>query len=180
MNSFEVVGVKQTLNQLNKFDPTFRKLTNKNIRTSGQVIVKRAISLVPTRTPLGGMLRGSLIKGRPDTKWVRDKVIKGFKIKATSASRNARTVNYANGNTINYKAKPFEIMVAQSKDPAAVIWDHAKISGQFVNSLNIVGAAAPRDIDIAVEESRPEVTADVLKIIKEAETQLNKYLNVKY
>ena len=179
MTTLQVHGLKQTLTELNKFDPTFRKGINKRIRTSGQVIVKRAMQLLPV-LPLSGMARGSLVAARPDTKWVYDKAIKGFKIKATSGARSARTVNYASGATVDYKRKPFELMVAQQKDPAGVIYDHARVSGQFVQSLNIVGAQAPRDIDLAVEQSRPAVTADVILIIKDATDELNKNLKKDY
>ena len=85
----KVFGIQETLADLNKFDQKFRRQITKDIQGgAGRLIVASARSMIPSKEPLTGMRRGSIIKGRSETAYNIKKVQAGIK----TVDKNTRLV----------------------------------------------------------------------------------------
>lgn len=191
----EIEGIQETLKLLNEIDPKYRRQVTKQIKGAGQVILSEARQMVASYdnskgngAPLSGMVRGNLIRGR-ETSYRTDAVQKGFKIKTGVRGSKERYVNFTRTDDrgssyteqVVYGAKPYRLMTVQSADAAGAIYDHAgrNTSSQFVSNLNMEVGPQPRVIDIAVENNKPTVQAEVLDVIKQVEKITNRQLKVR-
>jgi len=191
----EIEGIQETLKLLNEIDPKYRRQVTKQIKGAGQVILSEARQMVASYdnskgngAPLSGMVRGNLIRGR-ETSYRTDAVQKGFKIKTGVRGSKERYVNFTRTDDrgssyteqVVYGAKPYRLMTVQSLDAAGAIYDHAgrNTSSQFVSNLNMEVGPQPRVIDIAVENNKPTVQAEVLDVIKQVEKITNRQLKVR-
>jgi len=196
--SAQVFGLQETLAALNKFDPTFRRQISTDIQSgAGRMIVQSARSLIPTDYPLSGMRRGSMIKGRNETTYNIKNVLDGVKTVVNKRASRERTVtfnrplimdgrkvNNAYTQTVDFNARPYALLVAQQKDAAASLWDHAGIrdNSQFVTNLISDGkglnAQASRSLSPGVVAVMPAVQAELSKIIDRVSVKMNANLKI--
>lgn len=192
----QIKGIQEALAELNKIDPRYRRQVTKDIKASGAKIISEARSIVANfdnskgnGAPLSGMRRGSLVKGR-EVRWDNAAAQNGYKIKVGARATRERYVNFTRtddlGNQytqqVAFGALPYRLMVVQSLDPAAVIYDHAGRNTQslFVSTLTAQEGPQPRVIDPVVTRNRPAVEADVLKTVKKVMDITNRNLKVRY
>jgi len=196
----EVFGIQETLAELNKFDPKFRRQITTDIQAgAGRMVVDSARSMIPRDYPLSGMARGSMIKGRNETTYRIQNVLTGIKtIVGKRASRertvsfnkplilDGRRINNAYTQTVDFKARPYALLVAQQKDAAAALWDHAGIrqGSQFVTNLITEGegpnARASRSLTPGVVAVMPAVQSELSKIIGRVSVKMNTNLKIEY
>jgi hypothetical protein len=196
----EVEGIQEALAELNKIDPIFRRQITTDIQSgAGRMVVDSARSMIPTDYPLSGMKRGSMIKGRNETIYSIKRVIDGVKtVVGKRASRertvtfnrplimDGRRVNNAYTQTIDFKAKPYALLVAQQKDAAAALWDHAGIrdESQFVTNLIAEGEGpnprASRSLTPGVDAAMPGVEGELSKIVDRVSVKMNRNLKIEY
>ena len=196
--SAQVFGIQQTLAELNKFDPTFRRQITTDIQSgAGRMVVDSARSMIPKDYPISGMARGSMIKGRNETIYNIKKVLDGVKtVVGKRASRertvtfnkplilDGRRVNNAYTQTVDFKARPYALLVAQQKDAAAALWDHAGIrqGSQFVTNLITEGEGpnprASRSLTPGVVAVMPAVQSELSKIIDRVSVKMNRNLKI--
>jgi len=194
----QVFGIQETLKELNQFDPTYRRQITKDIQSgAGQLIVTSARSMVPTDYPLTGMARGSMIKGRSETTFQLGNVDRGIKTLVAKRGSKERTVTFTRSlyldgatipgaytQTVDYKARPFALLVAQQKDAAGAIWDHAGVNtrSQFVQNLIARGKGthpnAPRALAPGVGAVLPEVEHEVSLILDRVSEIMNRNLRI--
>ena len=194
----QVFGIQETLKELNQFDPTYRRQITKDIQSgAGQLIVTSARSMVPTDYPLTGMARGSMIKGRSETTFQLGNVDRGIKTLVAKRGSKERTVTFTRSlyldgavipgaytQTVDYAARPFALLVAQQKDAAGAIWDHAGATtrSQFVQNLIARGkgrnANAPRALAPGVGAVLPEVEREVSLILDRVSEIMNRNLRI--
>jgi len=199
-STMKVYGIQETLADLNKFDKTMRRQVTKDIQSgAGRLIVSSARSMVPTTYPLTGMRRGSIIKGRSETAYDIKKVQAGIKTIVGRRGTRERTatvnkplivdgvrVNNAYTETINFKARPYSLLVAQQKDAAAAIWDHAGIKNrsQFVTNLITEGKGqnrqASRSLTPGVVAVLPAVEKELEKILDSVNAVMNRALRIEH
>lgn len=187
-----IEGIRETLAELNKIDPKFRRLVTKRIKAAGDQIITEARQMVAgfsnslgNGAPLSGMVRGNLVRGR-ETNWQTTAVQKGFKVKVGARATRERYVNfnrsdeYGNQYTqqVVFGALPYRLMVIQQTNAAGVIYDHAgrNTNSLFVSNLNAEVGPQPRAIDKAVERNRPAVIDKVEEVIKDVERVTNRNL----
>jgi len=196
----EVFGIQETLAELNKFDPKFRRQITTDIQSgAGRMVIESARSMIPKDYPLSGMARGSMIKGRNETTYNIRNVIAGVKtIVGKRASRertvtfsrpllmDGRRINNAYTQTVDFNARPYALLVAQQKDAAAALWDHAGINqgSQFVTNLITDGegpnARASRSLTPGVVAVMPAVQGELSKIIDRVSVKMNTVLKIEY
>jgi len=194
----EIFGIKETLAELNSFDREYRRQVTKDITSAGQKILVSARAMIKefpnelgNGAPLSGMMRGKLVKGR-DVYWDNRTARAGFKIKVGQAAQRQKVVTFKDkfdpetnpreSHRVLYNAKPYQLMVAQQKDAAGAIYDHAgrRTTGQFVTNLNAETSLEPRALDPAVEMNRATVEQEVLNVVEKVMTRLNKNMQVRY
>jgi len=196
--SAQVFGIQETLAELNKFDPSFRRQITTDIQAgAGKMVVDSARSMIPKDYPLSGMARGSMIKGRNETIYSIKRVLDGVKtVVGKRASRertvtfkrplilDGRRINNAYTQTVDFKARPYALLVAQQKDAAAALWDHAGINqgSQFVTNLITDGEGpnprASRSLTPGVVAVMPAVESELSKIIDRVSVKMNRNLKV--
>ena len=196
----EVFGIQETLAELNKFDPKFRRQITTDIQSgAGRMVIESARSMIPKDYPLSGMARGSMIKGRNETIYNIKSVLDGVKtVVGKRASRertvtfnkplilDGRRINNAYTQTIDFKARPYALLVAQQKDAAAALWDHAGIrdGSQFVTNLITDGegpnARASRSLTPGVNAAMPGVEGELSKIVDRVSVKMNVALKIEY
>jgi hypothetical protein len=188
----QIDGIKETLAELNKFDKVYRRQVTKDIKGAGAPIIATARQLIGDTPPLSGMVRGKLIKGR-EVYWSNKTAKSGLKIKVGRRANKGGTVQFKDqfdaennpreSHSVTFKARPYQLMVAQQLDAAGAIYDHAGIKTKntnFVNNLNVEVGSQPRAIDPAVQQHRETVQFAVKKIVDEVAKTLNKTLKVRY
>jgi len=198
--SAQVFGIQQTLAELNKFDPKFRRQITTDIQAgAGRMVVESARSMIPNDYPLSGMARGSMIKGRNETIYNIKNVANGVKtVVGKRASRertvtfsrplilDGRKINNAYTQTVDFKGRPYALLVAQQKDAAAALWDHAGIrdGSQFVTNLITDGEGpnprASRSLTPGVVAVMPAVEDELSKIIDRVSVKMNVALKIEY
>ena len=198
--SAQVFGLQETLAELNKFDPSFRRQITTDIQAgAGKMVVDSARSMIPTDYPLSGMARGSMIKGRNETIYSIKNVQAGVKtVVGKRASRertvtfkrplllDGRRINNAYTQTVDFNARPYALLVAQQKDAAAALWDHAGIrdDSQFVTNLITDGegpnAQAGRSLTPGVNAAMPGVEGELSKIVDRVSVKMNRNLKIVY
>ena len=196
--SAQVFGLQETLAELNKFDPSFRRQITTDIQArAGKMVVDSARSMIPTDYPLSGMARGSMIKGRNETIYSIKRVLDGVKtVVGKRASRertvtfkrplllDGRRINNAYTQTVDFNARPYALLVAQQKDAAAALWDHAGIrqGSQFVTNLITDGEGpnprASRSLTPGVVAVMPAVEGELSKIIDRVSVKMNRNLKI--
>ena len=196
--SAQVFGIQETLAELNKFDPSFRRQITTDIQAgAGRMVVESARSMIPKDYPLSGMARGSMIKGRNETIYSIKRVLDGVKtVVGKRASRertvtfkkplilDGRRINNAYTETVDFKARPYALLVAQQKDAAAALWDHAGINqgSQFVTNLITDGEGpnprASRSLTPGVVAVMPAVEGELSKIIDRVSVKMNRNLKI--
>ena len=190
--TLEIANVKETLAELNKFDKVYRREVTKRIKGAGAEIITTARQLIGDAPPLSGMVRGKLIKGR-EVYWDNKTAKAGLKIKVGRRASKGGTVQFKDkfdaennpreSHSVTFKARPYQLMVAQQLDAAGAIYDHAGAKTKntnFVNNLNIEVGTQPRAIDPAVEKNRKTVELVVVGIVNEVSKTLNKNLKARY
>ena len=189
--TMQIEGVQKTLAELNKFDKVYRRQVTKDIKSAGTPIINTARQLIGDVPPLSGMVRGKLIKGR-EVYWSNKTAKAGLKIKIGRRASRGGTVQFKDkfdaetnpreSHSVTFKARPYELMVAQQTDAAGAIYDHAgiKTKGQFVTNLNVEVGNQPREIDPAVNKHRYSVQYAVKQIVDDVAEVLNKKLKVRY
>ncbi len=188
----QIDGVKETLAELNKYDKVYRRQVTKDIKSAGAPIIATARQLIGDVPPLSGMVRGKLIKGR-EVYWSNKTAKSGLKIKVGRRASRGGTVQFKDqfdaennpreSHSVTFKARPYQLMVAQQMDAAGAIYDHAGIKTKntnFVTNLNVEVGNQPRAIDPAVEKHRYSVQYAVKEIVDEVAKTLNKKLKVRY
>ena len=188
----QIEGVKETLAELNKFDKVYRRQVTKDIKGAGAPIIATARKLIGDTPPLSGMVRGKLIKGR-EVYWANNSAKAGIKIKVGRRASRGGTVQFKDqfdaennpreSHSVTFKARPYQLMIAQQTDAAGAIYDHAGIKTKntnFVTNLNVEVGTQPRAIDPAVEHHRKTVQFAVKQIVDEVAKTLNKKLKVRY
>jgi hypothetical protein len=188
----QIEGIKETLAELNKYDKVYRRQVTKDIKGAGAPIIATARQLIGDVPPLSGMVRGKLIKGR-EVYWTNRTAKAGLKIKVGRRASKGGTVQFKDkfdaennpreSHSVTFKARPYQLMVAQQMDAAGAIYDHAGIKTKntnFVNNLNIEVGNQPRAIDPAVQQHRETVQFAVKQIVNEVSKTLNKKLKVRY
>ena len=133
------------------------------------------------------MRRGNLIKGR-ETSWRTDQVQKGFKVKVGVRASRERYVEYkrftdgvqTHTEQVVFGSKPYQLMVIQQANAAGAIYDHAgrNTDSMFITNLNKEVGGQPRAIDLAVENNRDVVEANVELVIKDVEQRTNRKLAI--
>jgi hypothetical protein len=196
--SAQVFGIQETLAELNKFDPSFRRQITTDIQAgAGKMVVDSARSMIPKDYPLSGMARGSMIEGRNETIYSIKRVLDGVKtVVGKRASRertvtfkrplilDGRRINNAYTQTVDFKARPYALLVAQQKDAAAALWDHAGINqgSQFVTNLITDGEGpnprASRSLTPGVVAVMPAVEGELSKIIDRVSVKMNRNLKI--
>ena len=163
------------------------------------MVVESARSMIPTDYPLSGMARGSMIKGRNETIYSIKRVLNGVKTvvgKRASKERtvtfskplilDGRKINNAYTETVDFKARPYALLVAQQKDAAAALWDHAGINegSQFVTNLITDGEGpnprASRSLTPGVVAAMPAVQDELSKIIDRVSVKMNTNLKIEH
>jgi len=190
--TLEISNVKETLAELNKFDKVYRREVTKRIKGAGAEIITTARQLIGDVPPLSGMARGKLIKGR-EVYWDNKTAKAGLKIKVGRRASKGGTVQFKDqfdaennpreSHSVTFKARPYQLMVAQQLDAAGAIYDHAGAKTKntnFVNNLNVEVGTQPRAIDPAVEKNRKTVELAVVEIVDEVSKVLNKNLKARY
>jgi hypothetical protein len=190
--TLEIANVKETLAELNKFDKVYRRQVTKRIKGAGAEIIITARQLIGDAPPLSGMVRGKLIKGR-EVYWDNKTAKAGLKIKVGRRASKGGTVQFKDqfdaennpreSHSVTFKARPYQLMVAQQLDAAGAIYDHAGAKTKntnFVNNLNVEVGTQPRAIDPAVEKNRKTVELAVVQIVDEVSKVLNKNLKARY
>ena len=190
--TLEIANVKETLAELNKFDKVYRREVTKRIKGAGAEIITTARQLIGDAPPLSGMVRGKLIKGR-EVYWDNRTAKAGLKIKVGRRASKGGTVQFKDqfdaennpreSHSVTFKARPYQLMVAQQLDAAGAIYDHAGAKTKntnFVNNLNVEVGTQPRAIDPAVEKNRKTVEFAVVQIVDEVSKVLNKNLKARY
>ena len=189
--TLQISDVQKTLAELNKFDKVYRREITKRIKGAGTEIISTARQLVGDAPPLSGMARGKLIKGR-EVYWSNKTAKAGLKIKVGRRASRGGTVQFKDkfdaetnpreSHSVTFKARPYQLMVAQQTDAAGAIYDHAgiKTKGQFVTNLNVEVGNQPRAIDPAVNKHRYSVQYAVKQIVDDVAEVLNKKLKVRY
>ena len=190
--TLEIANVKETLAELNKFDKVYRRQVTKRIKGAGAEIIVTARQLIGDAPPLSGMVRGKLIKGR-EVYWDNKTAKAGLKIKVGRRASKGGTVQFKDqfdaennpreSHSVTFKARPYQLMVAQQLDAAGAIYDHAGAKTKntnFVNNLNVEVGIQPRAIDPAVEKNRKTVEFAVVQIVDEVAKVLNKNLKARY
>jgi hypothetical protein len=190
--TLEIANVKETLAELNKFDKVYRREVTKRIKGAGAEIIVTARQLIGDAPPLSGMVRGKLIKGR-EVYWDNRTAKAGLKIKVGRRASKGGTVQFKDqfdaennpreSHSVTFKARPYQLMVAQQLDAAGAIYDHAGAKTKntnFVNNLNVEVGTQPRAIDPAVEKNRKSVEFAVVQIVDEVAKVLNKNLKARY
>ena len=190
--TLEIANVKETLAELNKFDKVYRREVTKRIKGAGAEIITTARQLIGDAPPLSGMVRGKLIKGR-EVYWDNKTAKAGLKIKVGRRASKGGTVQFKDqfdaennpreSHSVTFKARPYQLMVAQQLDAAGAIYDHAGAKTKntnFVNNLNVEVGSQPRAIDPAVEKNRKTVEFAVVQIVDEVSKVLNKNLKARY
>jgi hypothetical protein len=180
------------LAELNKYDKVYRRQVTKDIKGAGAPIIATARQLIGDTPPLSGMVRGKLVKGR-EVYWSNKTAKSGLKIKVGRRASKGGTVQFKDqfdaennpreSHSVTFKARPYQLMVAQQLDAAGAIYDHAGIKTKntnFVNNLNVEVGSQPRAIDPAVQKHRETVQFAVKKIVDEVAKTLNKTLKVRY
>ena len=188
----QIEGIKETLAELNKYDKVYRRQVTKDIKGAGAPIIATARQLIGDVPPLSGMVRGKLIKGR-EVYWTNRTAKAGLKIKVGRRASKGGTVQFKDkfdaennpreSHSVTFKARPYQLMVAQQMDAAGAIDDPAGIKTKntnFVNNLNIEVGSQPRAIDPAVQQHRETVQFAVKQIVDEVSKTLNKKLKVRY
>jgi hypothetical protein len=188
----QIEGIRETLAELNKIDPSYRRQVTKRIKGAGEQIITEARALVASfdnslgnGAPLSGMVRGNLVRGR-ETNWQTTAVQKGFKVKVGARATRERYVNFNRSDEFGnrytqqvvFGALPYRLMVIQQTNAAGVIYDHAgrNINSLFVANLDAEVGPQPRAIDKAVERNRPAVIEKVEDVIKDVEAKTNRNL----
>ena len=180
-NTLEIKGIQETMKALKAIKPDYAKQIRKDIKNAGAPVLNAARSLIPSSPPLSGMARGYLIKGRVYTKWNNETVKKGFIINVNKAGQKARTVTFKTGETVDFAARPYNLLKLTQRDSAGAIWDHAgaKTKGRFVTNLEMKGSFQPRAAEPGVEAARPAVEKEVLAIVDKVMKQTNTKLRVR-
>ena len=125
--TMDIYGVKQAVATLKEIDPDYRKEMLKQVKKAGDPVLVAARSFIPTKPPLSGMGRGSLIKGREGTKWSSDMAAAGFKIMTNRSGQKERSVKFKSGEVIDFKAQPYQLLTLRQKDAAGAIWRHVEV-----------------------------------------------------
>ena len=181
LNTLEIQGIQETMKALKEIEPAYTKQIRKDIKNAGAPVLTAARSLIPSSPPLSGMARGNLIRGRAGTKWSSEGASKGFIIKTNKSGQRARTVTFKSGETIDFAARPYQLLTLTQRDAAGSIWDHAgrRTKGRFVTNLQMQGSYQPRAAEPGVEAARPSVEKEVLNIVEKVMKTTDNKLKVR-
>lgn len=198
-SDYQIKGLENALRELRKVEPELVKTLRKEARQIAAPAVKNAKdefrwqasvsqSYQPDRpggqrankpelTPLTGMRKYPLIKGRANTAWNPKKVISGISFKLGGGSKKSRA----------YKNYPMFSIV--QGNPAGAIYDMAGKRGgmtnptkRFEESLaeteknhkSTSGKGPSRYMYPGVEGSMPAIRAEMLELVRRLEKQINK------
>ena len=145
-----VVGLKETINALNKVEPQLVK----DFKASANKIAQPAISAAQnayTQVPLSGMARA----------WTSKK--SGRKIKGFSVANAVKGVQ----TKFDTRRKAVGVILKEQKDPAAAIFETAgrANANKLSNNLEPVSAGRTRLIGPAVYRSRRKIENEMKEMI---------------
>ena len=104
-----------------------------------------------------------------------------FIIKTNKSGQKARSVIFKSGETIDFAARPYQLLTLTQRDAAGSIWDHAgrRTKGRFVTNLQMQGSYEPRAAEPGVEAARPAVEIEVIAIVDKVMKKTNTKLRVR-
>jgi len=146
----QVIGVEETVKELRKVNPEYRKEFNRGIKTVLAPMVAAAKSGYPD-LPLSGMARSWNQGGRQLLPWSAANARKGVKVK-TRTSRGTKSV-----------------VRVQQMDPAAAIFEVAGTGTRLGRNLR---ARNPRVLWPAYDRFAYQINAGVIAIVRKAEAQV--------
>ena len=146
--TIEVVGVKNTINQLRKIDPQLQKDFKADATAIAQPAIQAA-KAVYKEIPLSGMKYAWTQRDRKLFPFVVSKAVNGVKPRFDTR-RNA-----------------VGVILVEQKDPAAAIFETAgrANANKLGNALGFVGAGRTRLIGPAVYKARRGIEAEMTKMI---------------
>ena len=157
--SIEVKGLKETLNELRKVEPTLRKELTREIKGQAKPLVDAARALVPSSPPLSGMTHGKFA-------WTT-KAKSQIGIKMGGRSRG----------------KQFTILSLRQNNGVGQIFDMAGKKGgsteqgqAFIANLERRFGAPSRSMWPAAEKMLPEIAQELTATIDDALGDINKRL----
>jgi hypothetical protein len=146
----EIVGVKDTIKELRRIDPEFRKQFNRDMKSALNPVVDSIRSKYP-RLPLSGMAREwtpNLEKGYTIFPWDWSKVRRGVTLK-TSTRKNKNSVVY----------------ISQA-NPAGILFETITLGNELGRNIRTV---APRAMWPTVDAMRGEINDAVGQIVVHVE-----------
>ena len=198
-SAYQIRGLENALKELRKVQPETVKTFRRDARRIAAPAVKKtkeefrwqasvSSTYVPDRpggrranradlTPLPGMGRGLLLKGRPATKWVPSKIVGGIGLRVGGGSKRAR----------GYRNYPMFAIV--QRNAAGAIYDMAgKHQGaynpdkQFEESLDATqkphkstpGTGPSRYMWPGAEASIPAMQGEMLELVRRLEKEINR------
>ena len=155
----EIVGVKQTINQLRKLDPELQKQFKADATAIAQPAINAAKAMY-TQVPLSGMSR--------DWKQKKDgRKIKGFNVEKAK-----------NGVQMKFDTRrgAVGVILVIQKDQAAAIFETAgrKNTNSLSRNLDPVSAGRTRLIGPAVYRARRGIETEMKKMIAQASRTVQK------
>jgi len=155
--SIQVRGLKETLNELRKVEPTIRKELTKEIKGQAKPLVDAARALVPSSPPLSGMTSG---------RW------------AWSSKAKSQIAIKMGGRS---RGQQYTILSLRQNNPAGAIFDMAGKKGgkdergqQFIANLAARFGAPSRSMWPAAEKMLPEIGQEITATIDDALGEINR------
>jgi len=152
----EIVGVKDTIKNLRRVDPEFRKQFDKEIKSVLQPAISSIKSSYPAM-PLSNMARPWTTSGGYQIfPWSVSKVRNGVRVK-TSTRRNANSVVY----------------VSQS-NPAGVLFETVTLGNELGRNIRTV---SPRVMWPVIDQMAPQILAGVGTIVVHAQQVIQGFMD---
>ena len=154
-----IIGLKEALRDLKKIDLELQKEFGKNAKRAVAPIVDEAKASYPD-APLSGMNHRWSQNGRQLFPYARAKAVRGVTSKFSSSSRTKSVISVI------------------QKDPAAAIFEIAgrRDPNPLANSLDERVGRASRLLWPIAERRIPDVTREIMKLVKVVEWRTNRSL----
>ena len=154
--SFEVVGLKEALKEINSVDKKLRRQITKDFKEIMKPVIAEAISRVPNDAPLSGMrYRWTGKSGSELMHWENDKVEKN--IKAFTSGKKIRDTGLGFKQNVG-------VFGLRWNGPQATIFDMAK-NGRLGAQLTARYGTPSRLIWVAYETKKHEVEQQIKDLV---------------
>jgi hypothetical protein len=167
--STEIVGLKQTLKDLNKLNPAFRRQLTRDFAQVAQPVVNDAKSKVPTMPLSGWKYAWTTKSGATLLPWDSNKASKKIK-----AGISAKKVGSFQGRATNTS-----VFFIRWSGAIETIYDMAR-NGRMANSLRTKHGQASRALWPAYERHETEVQRGVQETALAAAREVNNMTRKKY